>query len=36
MMTFGASGRAADLYPHFGTTARAVADAARAVVNHER
>jgi transketolase len=36
MTTFGASGRAADLYPHFGITAQAAADAARALVNHER
>jgi len=33
MTTFGASGRAEDLYPHFGITAQAVADAARELVN---
>lgn len=36
MTTFGASGRAADLYPYFGITAQAVADAARALVDHQR
>jgi transketolase len=36
MTTFGASGRAVDLYPHFGITADAAADAASALVNHER
>ena len=36
MTTFGASGRAADLYPHFGITARAAADAARALLSHAR
>jgi transketolase len=32
MTTFGASGKAADLYPHFGITAQAAADAARALL----
>jgi transketolase len=36
MTTFGASGRAADLYPHFGITARAVADTARALIDERR
>jgi transketolase len=35
MTTFGASGRAVDLYPHFGITAQAVADAAREIVNRK-
>ena len=36
MTTFGASGRAEDLYPQFGITAQAVADAARPLVTNER
>jgi len=36
MTTFGASGRAADLYPHFGITAEAVADAAQTVIDERR
>lgn len=36
MTTFGASGRAADLYLHFGITAQAAADAARALLDQER
>ena len=36
MTTFGASGKAVDLYPHFGITARAVADAALALLPDER
>jgi len=36
MTTFGASGRAVDLYPHFGITAEATADAARALLNQDR
>jgi transketolase len=34
MTTFGASGRATDLYPHFGITAQAVAEAAGALLSH--